>query len=58
MTKLLTLPEAAVCLRVSRATLFRLIASKEIRTLHPSKGRTVIDEREIENYLARLRRTA
>ena len=58
MTKLLTLPEAAECLRVSRATLFRLIASKQLRTVHPTRGRTVIEEREIENYLARLRRTA
>lgn len=58
MTKLLTLPEAAEALRVSRASLFRLIASKKIRTLHPTPGRTVIDEREIDNYLAWLRRTA
>ena len=58
MTKLLTLPETQECLRVSRAFLFRLIASKQIRTIHPSPGRTLVEEREIENYVARLRRTA
>ncbi len=58
MTALLTVDEAAAALTVSRATLYRLIAKGRIRVLHPTPGRTVIEEREVENYLARLRRAA
>ncbi len=58
MTELLTLPEAAQRLRVSRRTVERLIAAGRIRVLHPTPGRTVIAEREIEAYLAWLRRAA
>ncbi len=54
----LTVKEAAEYLRVSRATLYRLMADHRIRVLHPSPGRTVIEARELDNYLAHLRRTA
>jgi hypothetical protein len=41
MTKLLTLPEAAECLRVSRATLFRLISwsGSHLVSLTPTRYR-------------------
>ena len=57
-TRLLTLPEAQERLRVSRRTLARLTHDRRIRVIHPSPGRTLIEERELEMYVASLRRTA
>lgn len=54
----LTLPEAADFLRISRRTLQRQVAAGRIRVLHPSPGRTVIEERELNAYLAAIRRAA
>jgi excisionase family DNA binding protein len=51
---MLTLPEAMARLRVSRRTLFRLIATGRIRTVHPTPGRTMVTEREVAAYLAAL----
>jgi excisionase family DNA binding protein len=53
---MLTLPEVQSRLRVSRRTLFRLIESGRIRTVHPTPGRTMVTEREVNAYLASLER--
>lgn len=58
MTRPLTKPEAADRIRVSVRTLDRLIAAGRIRVIHPSPGRTVIEERELDAYLAHLRKVA
>jgi len=55
---LVTLPEAAAQLRLSRRTLDRLIKKGRIRVVHPSPGRTAIEERELNAYLAAIRRAA
>lgn len=55
---LLTKAEAADRLRVSPRTLDRLISAGRIRVVHPSPGRTVIEERELNAYLAAIRRAA
>lgn len=57
-TPYLTLPEVADRLRVSRRTVERLIARGRIRVVHPSEGRTCVEEREVEAYQAWLRRAA
>lgn len=58
MTELLTLEEVAKRLLVSRRTLERLIRAGRIRAVHPSPGRTAIEVRELDAYLASLRRAA
>lgn len=55
---LLTLAEVAAELRVSRRTVERLIGAGRIRVLHPSPGRVVVERREVDAYLAALRRAA
>lgn len=58
MSELLTLDEVAGRLRVSRRTVERLVAKGWLRVVHPSPGRTCIEEREVEAYQAWLRRAA
>ncbi len=58
MSELLTIPQAAAALTIGRATLYRLIAAGRIRVVHPSPGRTAVERREIEAYLAWCRRVA
>jgi excisionase family DNA binding protein len=50
-TVLLTVPEAADRLRVSRRTLERLIAAREVRPVRIGR-RVLVSEREVEVYLA------
>lgn len=54
----LTLDEAAAQLRLSRRTVERLVRAGRIRVVHPSPGRTVIEVRELDAYLAAIRRAA
>lgn len=54
----MTLPEAAALLRVSRRTLERLIRAGRIRVVHPSPGRTAIEARELDAYIAAIRKAA
>lgn len=54
----LTIDEAAAILRVSRRTVYRLIGAGRIRVIHPTPGRTLVERREIEAYLAWCRRAA
>jgi excisionase family DNA binding protein len=56
VTAILTVDEAAGRLRVSRRTLYRLVSAGRLRPIHPTPGRTVFTEREIEAYLASLER--
>lgn len=52
---LLTLKETAARLRVSAATLHRILARKEIRRTRVG-GRTLIRESELQRYLDRVTR--
>lgn len=54
MSKLLTMDEAAERLRVSRRTVERYIESGLLKRTKPG-GRTLIEERELERFLARGR---
>lgn len=56
--KLLTLAEVALELRLSRRTVERLIAAGRIRVVHPSPGRVLVERREVDAYLAAIRRAA
>jgi len=58
MTVLLTANEAAAFLRVSRRTLERLVKAGRIRVVRPSPGRVLVEDRELDAYLASLRRAA
>jgi excisionase family DNA binding protein len=58
MTKLLTLVEAATALRVSRRTLYRLIAEGHLRTLRVGYRRQFVEQREVDAYLAAQRKAA
>ena len=51
---LLTINEVAERLRVSRSTVLRLQAQGRLRPVHPTPGRTLFTEREIEAYVASL----
>lgn len=55
---LLTFKEAGDRLRVSRRTVERLVRAGRIRAVHPSPGRVAIEERELNAYLAAIRRAA
>ena len=59
---LLTLGEVALRLRVSRRTVERLIAAGRIRPYRISptgkRGRVLVSEKEVEAYVASLRRAA
>ncbi len=54
MTELRTVDEAAKRLRISRRSLYRLIDAGRIRVVHPTPGRTMVTDREIEAHLASL----
>jgi excisionase family DNA binding protein len=54
--RLMSLSETAQLLHVSRRTLFRLMAAGRLRPIHPTPGRTVFTEREVNAYLASLER--
>jgi excisionase family DNA binding protein len=54
MTELLTLDEVAAILRISRRSVHRLIAAGRIRVVHPSPGRTLVTQREVDAYVASL----
>jgi excisionase family DNA binding protein len=56
--ELLTIPEVAAALRVSRRTVERLVRSGRLRIVHPSPGRTMIEARELNAYRAHLRDAA
>lgn len=58
MAELLTLDEVAAALRVSRRTVERLRKQGRIRAVHPSPGRTAVERRELEAYIATIRRAA
>lgn len=58
MSDLLTLPEVAMELRVSRRSIERLVSRGRIRVIHPVPGRTLVERRELEAYRASLRRVA
>ena len=55
---LLTLSEVAELLRVSRRSVERLVRAGRIRVVHPVPGRTLVERREVDAYLASLRRAA
>jgi excisionase family DNA binding protein len=55
---LLTLDEVAQALRVSRRSVERLVRAGRIRVLHPVPGRTLVERRELEAYVAGARRAA
>lgn len=55
---MLTLDQVAERLTLSRRTVERLVAAGRIRVLHPSPGRIVVEERELNAYLAAIRRAA
>lgn len=55
---LYTLQEAAELLRVSRRTVERLVAAGRIRVVRPSPGRVLVEQREVDAYLAAIRRAA
>lgn len=58
MTELLTLPEVAEELRLSRRTVERLVRAGRIRVVRPSPGRTMVERRELNAYLAHVRDAA
>lgn len=58
MSDLLTLPEVADALRVSRRSVERLIAAGRIRVVRPVPGKTLVEQRELEAFRASLRRVA
>ena len=53
---LLTVDEAAQQLRVSRRTFYRLVSEGRIRVVHPTPGRTLVTQRELDAYVASLER--
>jgi excisionase family DNA binding protein len=55
VSELRTINEAAARLRVSRATLYRLIAEKKIK-LTKVRGSSFVTEAEIERYIALAKR--
>jgi excisionase family DNA binding protein len=54
----LTLDEAAAELRVSRRSVERLVRSGRIRVVRPSPGRVAVERREMDAYIAWMRRSA
>lgn len=55
---LYSLNDVATILRVSRRTVERLVAAGRLRVVRPSPGRVLVEERELQAYLASLRRAA
>lgn len=58
MSPVLSLDDAAAYLAVSRRTLNRLIAAGRIRALQVTVGRKVVEVRELDAFIASLRRVA
>jgi excisionase family DNA binding protein len=58
VSALLTLDEVARELTLSRRTVERLVRSGRIRTVRPSPGRVAVERREVDAYLAWMRRAA
>jgi predicted DNA-binding transcriptional regulator AlpA len=54
MTTLVNLAEVQARLGISRRSLYRLIAAKRLRPVHPTPGRTMFTEREVNAYIASL----
>ncbi len=54
MSELLTVDEAAAQLRISRRSVWNLIAAGRLRTVHPTPGRTLVTRRELDAYVASL----
>jgi excisionase family DNA binding protein len=52
--QLLTVPEAAARLRVSRATAYRLIAARELKTVDAGLGQRRTKSRIAESEIARF----
>ncbi len=55
---LLTLDEVAQALRVSRRSVERLIRAGRLRVVRPVPGRTMIERRELNAYVAHIRDAA
>lgn len=55
--RLLTLNEVAGELRVSRRSVERIIRSGHLRVVRPVPGRTLVEARELEAYLAWMRQS-
>ena len=55
---LLTLADVALALSVSRRTVERLVAAGRIRVVRPSPGVVRVEPRELDAYLAAIRRAA
>ena len=51
----LTLSEVAEELRVSRRSIERLVGAGRLRVIRPTPGRVMIERRELNAYVARLR---
>lgn len=57
-SELLTFAEVAGVLRCSVRSVQRLISEGRIRTVSPTPGRRRVERRELDAYLASLRRAA
>ena len=55
---LLTLADVALALSVSRRTVERLVAAGRIRVVRPSAGVVRVEPRELDAYIAAIRRAA
>ena len=58
MSDLLTIPEVAEALRVSRRSVDRLIEQGRIRVVRPTPRSPRVERRELEAYRASLRKVA
>lgn len=56
MSALLTVAEAADRLRLSERSVWRLIRDGRLRAVHPTPGRTLLTEKELEAFVASLSR--
>lgn len=56
--RLLTLDEAADRLAISRRSLERLIRDGKFTVVHPTPRRSAIEEREVDAYIAAIRKVA
>lgn len=56
--RLLTVAQAAERLAISPSSVKRLIAAGRLRAVHPTPGRTAVDEREVDAYIVALRKAA
>jgi excisionase family DNA binding protein len=56
VSELLTVDEAAARLRISRRSFYRLVDAGRIRVIHPTPGRTMVTQRELDAFVASLER--